>query len=121
MVERVTTGVGGARAGFTVIEVLIALTVLVICVTGTVGLLRWVVRGTDFSTRMSGATIAAEAKLERLTRQGATASGSEVTNGFNLSWTIAATGGVRYLSVRAQFTGMEGAEHGVTLRQIASN
>lgn len=103
------------------IEVLIALSILVMCVTGTVGLLRWVVRGTDFSTRMSGATLAAETKLENLSKHPTVTEGSTSTNGFNLVWSVTSSGTIRYLTVRASFTGMDGGSHGVTLDQILSD
>ena len=61
------------QKGFTLLEVLIALTLLTVGLLGTLGLTTGVVRGNFFSKNITTATVIAQTQLEEVQRQGYTA------------------------------------------------
>ena len=107
-----------AKRGFTLVEYMIAMVILGIFMIGGVGLMRWVVRATDLSGRLTVANAVAQSKLDSLIAAGALTSGNDTSAGCNRSWTIATTGAVRYISVTASYTGFDAASHSVSLREI---
>jgi type IV pilus assembly protein PilV len=67
-----------SRKGFTLLEVLIAMTLLAVGLLGTLGLTTGVIRGNFFSKNVSTATVIAETQLEEVHRRGYT--GANTTN-----------------------------------------
>lgn len=69
---------GTLHGGFTLLEVLIAMTLLSVGLLGTLGLTTGVIRGNFFSKNVSTATVIAETQLEEVQRRGYT--GANTTN-----------------------------------------
>lgn len=99
---------------------MIAMGILVTCLFGMVGLMRWVVRGSDYGGRLTAATAYAQDKIEQLSQSNYTAvvSGSDTVNGYARDWTVTDNGTYKVLVVQANFKPMDGTTRSVTLREI---
>jgi Tfp pilus assembly protein PilV len=114
-----------ARGGFTLLELLIGLTVLMIGVSGILAMHVTAMRATAYSRHATEATVLAEDKMEELRTQ-PVAAGSDHVNGQGLPedggfyeriWTVAPiAGGGAVLTVRVQWLERGRDEHAIVLR-----
>lgn len=108
------------RDAFTLIEMVVAVAVLMICVTGAVALTKWVVRCTDFNRKVTTATFLAQDKMECLMQLGYTAisSGSDSTQNVTRTWTVSAGTGYKEIVVTSSWNGMDGASRTVSVKSM---
>jgi prepilin-type N-terminal cleavage/methylation domain-containing protein len=106
------------RSGFTLVEIMVAMAIMGIFMMSSVGFMRWVIRATDLSGRMTVANALTQSKLDALVAAGSTTAGSGTWGSYNQTWTITSTGAVRYLSVTTSYLGVENATHAITLQEI---
>ena len=99
---------GVTRSGFTVIEVLFALLVMMLCFGSMIGLSKWVMRGTEYSAKLTKATALAQDRMESILRGGysSAASGNDSTQGYRRVWTVSTVDGVKQVAVTCSWTGM---------------
>jgi prepilin-type N-terminal cleavage/methylation domain-containing protein len=111
-----------SRRGFTLTEVMVAMTILVMGVAGMVSVLRLVVRGTDTNRMATLATFLAQDKQEALMIAGydAMAAGSDSTNNVTRTWTVTLGAGYKSIAVTTSWTGIDKMSHSYTCTSIAS-
>jgi type II secretory pathway pseudopilin PulG len=89
----------GVRAGFTLLEVVVALLVLEIAVVGAVGLLVLASSTLSRAERLERATALAEGVLDSLAAEDAPAGGSASYGAGEVAWTVDAAGEVALIAV----------------------
>lgn len=110
------------RGGFTVVEIFVAMAILSLSMVTTIGLMKTIMRGTDYSARMTLAIAAAEQKIESLLESGysAISSGSDSTNGISRSWSSTVSGGVKQVTVTSSWTAMDGSTKTVSVKGMVA-
>jgi len=124
------------KKGFTLLEILVALTILSVGLLGLASLQIVAVRSNSFSLQLSTATILAQQKLEEFkqtpyaniasgsdTISSQTGTGAVATLGitFNRQWTVSDNTPVadsKQVDVTVSWTGIDGKSHSVTLSSI---
>lgn len=109
--------------GFTLVEIVIALAILALGVTSAVGLMRWVVKGTDFNMKYATATFLAQDKIEEMVAATYTnvMSGSDSTQNMDRVWTVATVGNYKTLNVTVSWTGLDGMARTAVMNSILSH
>lgn len=115
----------GKKAGFTLVEVLIAVVLFAVGMMGIYGLMGTLVRVNSLADRVSSAAAQAEAKIEELRGEGfaSIAAGSDSVDGFTRNWTFSTNGLLRYgnLSVTVEWKTLDGTEQQVTINTIVAD
>jgi len=112
------------RGGFTLTEVLVSTVIMGLAIASSVSLMRWVLRATDMNGRVTVANGYAQAKLDELAANTASASGSDQVNGYSRSWTVAAYAGgssaipLRQISVTTSYRGIDNKLHTIQVSQL---
>lgn len=70
MVQKTTMFIASKQNGFTLLEVLVAMTILAFGLLGVAGLTTGIIRGNFFSKNITTATVIAETRLENIQRAG---------------------------------------------------
>lgn len=109
------------RDGFTLVEIVFAMAVLALGVLSAVGLMRWVVQGTDFNTSHSTATFLAQEKLEDLMYLGYAGAqgGSDTTQNMTRTWSVAGSN-PKTLTVSVAWKSLGGASQGVSMQSMVA-
>ena len=112
-----------AKRGFTLVEVVISMTILALGVLSTISLSRWVIQGTDFNRNTTKATLLAQDKLEDLrgTNYSQIASGSDVTQNMTRTWSYTAQAGYKEVSVTVSWTGLDQQQRSATLKSMVAS
>lgn len=108
--------------GFTLIEIIIAIFILVVALTGLAGVASTVISGNAFSKEITTATTLAQEKIEQLknTNYQNLADGSDTQSIYTRTWTITLTAThVKTMEVAVQWNHF-GNSHDVTLRSIVT-
>lgn len=110
------------RRGATLIEQMVAASILVVGVMGVVGASSWVARATDFNNRTTRAALLAQDKLEELLTLGPAkmSAGQDERDGVSRVWTIEQAGSCKAISVKVGWQGMEGARRSFTVSTMVS-
>jgi type IV pilus assembly protein PilV len=108
--------------GFTLIEIIIAIFILVVALTGLAGVASTVINGNAFSKEITTATTLAQEKIEELknTNYQNLADGSDTQSIYTRTWTITQTAThMKTMEVVVQWN-RYGNSHDVTLRSIVT-
>ena len=108
--------------GFTLIEIIIAIFILVVALLGLAGVASTVINGNSFSKEITTATTLAQEKIEELrnTNYQSLASGNDTQAIYTRTWTITLTATyIKTIEVVVQWNHY-GNSHNVTLRSIVT-
>ena len=107
-------------AGFTLIEILVALTIFAVGVASTLALTTWLVRGAAYGQRTTAATVYAQDKVEELMAGSYTnlAGGSDTIGAFSRLWTVTNGTGAKSINVRVSWSPVAGGTRDVTMRSM---
>ena len=110
--------------GFTLIEIMIAILILVIALLGIAGVTVSVINGNAFSKEITSATTLGQDKMEELknTDYGSIASGSDTDSIYTRTWTVTANSPVANTkTVEVEVSWSRGGNtHDVTLKTIVA-
>lgn len=108
--------------GFTLIEIIIAIFILVVALTGLAGVVATVISGNSFSKEITTATTLAQEKIEELknTNYQYLSDGNDTESIFTRTWSITQTATyIKTIEVVVQWNHY-GNSHNVTLRSIVT-
>ena len=109
-------------AAFTLVEIMVAMLILSMGVFTTVGLTKWIVRGTDYSARMTHASVHGKDKMEKLLAMeyAQIVSGNDVTNGMTRTWTVTSGVNTKTIVITLQWRGIDGIDRNFTMQDMVS-
>ena len=111
--------------GFTLVEIMIAVFILVVALLGLISVTVMVIKGNSFSKTMTTATTLAKDKMEQLKNTGydSLAGGTDTVESiFTRTWTITSDSpatGMKTIEVKVEWD-WQGATRNVTLRTIVA-
>jgi Tfp pilus assembly protein PilV len=110
----------GSTSGYTLVEIMVAVVILMLGVASTIGLSKWMISATYQSKMASAATAQAQDKIEDLAknRLSQLAGGSDTTGAFTRVWTVKGSGNLREVSATVRWRGIGGTSHQVTLNDM---
>ena len=108
--------------GFTLIEIIIAMFILVVALTGLAGVASTVINGNSFSKEITTATTLAQEKIEELknTNYQSLTGGTDTHSIYTRTWTITLTATYMKTIVVAVQWNHYGNSHNMTLRSIVT-
>ncbi|OGV45461.1 MAG: hypothetical protein A2X46_01090 [Lentisphaerae bacterium GWF2_57_35] len=113
-----------SRAGFTLVEIVVATFLLVLGLTGIHNLLYWIMYATSMSGQRTQAAALTQDKMEELLGAGfsASASGSAVQSIYDLVWVVDAPGnGEQEVTVRVSWEDFKKRSHEITTQAILAD
>ena len=118
--NRMKTDCTHNEAGFTLIEVLVAILIFGIACAASLNLMGWSVRANAFSLHITEAVNSAQDKMEDLLAQGQVgiAAGSDTVGIYQRSWTTNYQGMADAFSVAVSWIDIAGNTHSVSVNNI---
>jgi Tfp pilus assembly protein PilV len=106
----------GAR-GFTLTEVMVAMSLTMLSMTGSIGLLSWIMQGSAHSGHMTEAVTLGQGGIDDLLehRYSQISSGNNTTGIYTRTWTVTESGNVKSIDMQVAWKSSRGKARTVSL------
>jgi len=105
------------QAGFTLTEVMVAMSLTMLSMTGSIGLLSWIMQGSAHSGHMTEAVTLGQDAIDDLLehRYSQISSGNNTTGIYTRTWTVTESGTVKSIDLQVAWKSSRGKTQSVTL------